>query len=135
MNAHGYEEVDHTADIAIKVWAEDFYSLLIQAARGFYDLVGFEYSSDEKFDCQIVIQPGSLESTLVDFLSELLFFFEDKSLMFVEFVFDDRIDGLFIQMLGCKVERPTLEIKAVTFHNMNILQTKNGFSVTITFDV
>lgn len=135
MNSHGYEEVEHTADIAIKVWAEDFNSLLIQAARGFYYLIGAKCINDEIIEKEVFIQEGSLESLLVDFLGELLFYIEDQFLFFDEYSFHKQDKGLRLLMKGRLSQKPTLEVKAVTFHNLNVLVTDSGFTATITFDV
>jgi len=135
MVAHGYEEVDHTADIAIKVWAEDFYSLLIQAARGLYHSMGVVNHLENSINELIVLQEESLETILVDFLNELLYFIEDKLLLFDEFEFENRCNSLFVKMKGRKVHPPTLEIKAVTFHNLIVSSTDQGFNATITFDI
>ncbi len=135
MVLHGFEEVDHTADIALRVWGEDFYSLLKQAARGMYALMGSERQHDTVIDHIFFVEPGSRESKLVDFLSEILYLCEDKGFLFDTFEFIQRNDGLIVRVKGSLVKSIDRTIKAVTFHNLEVQETSEGFSTLITFDV
>jgi SHS2 domain-containing protein len=134
MASHGYQEVDHTADIALRVWGEDFYTLLRQAAYGLNDLMGVVLQ-DTLVEGHFTLQQDSLETLLVDFLSELLFLAEEKDQLFDSFSFDEHDDGLTVQMTGRKILSQDRHVKAVTFHNLDVAQTDCGFEVTITFDV
>lgn len=135
MPSHGYQEVDHTADIAIRVWAEDFQTLLGQAAYGLYDLMGVVPHADTSVAGYFVLQQDSLETILVDFLSELLFLTEEKGQLFDAFSFDEQGDELTVRMAGQEILSQERYVKAVTFHNLDVRQTKCGYEVTITFDV
>jgi SHS2 domain-containing protein len=135
MASHGYQEVDHTADIALRVWGEDFQTLLRQAAFGLYHLLGVVPHAETPVTVNIVLQQDSLETILVDFLSELLFLAEDKDQIFDTFSFDEQDDGLSIRMTGQKILSQERYVKAVTFHNLDILQRDCGFEATLTFDV
>lgn len=134
MSPHGYEEIEHTADLALKVWGEDFSTLLTQAARGMYTLLGAVCDSGELKEYQFSIKAGSAEEILVDFLSEVLYLAEDKELYFQEFTF---IENCMVMTVGgsCqKIASFAREIKAVTFHNLTIRRTEQGLETTITFD-
>jgi len=135
MVLHGFEEVDHTADIALRVWGEDFYSLLKQAARGMYALMGAEKEHNSEIEHQFPIEPGSLETKLVDFLSEILYLCEDKGFLFDTFEFIQRNNGLVVRVKGSLVKSIDRTIKAVTFHNLEVKETSKGFTTLITFDV
>ena len=135
MASHGYQEVEHTADIAFRVWGEDFQTLLGQAAYGLYDLMGVVPHADKPVARYFVLQQDSLETILVDFLSELLFLAEDKNQIFDTFSFDEQDDGLTIRMTGQKILSQERYVKAVTFHNLDVRRTDCGFEATITFDV
>ncbi|MBW6465219.1 MAG: archease [Brevefilum sp.] len=134
MASHGYQEVDHTADIALRVWGEDFYTLLRQAAYGLNDLLGVVLH-DTPVEVFFALQQDSVETLLVDFLSELLFLAEEKEQLFDSFLFDEHDDGLTVQMTGRKILSQDRHVKAVTFHYLDVAQTDCGFEVTITFDV
>ena len=72
MDLHGYEEVEHTADIALRVWGEDYQDLLRQAADGLYALMGIVPRLNSHVDQRFVIPEWTPETILVDFLTELL---------------------------------------------------------------
>lgn len=135
MASHGYQEVDHTADIALRVWGEDFQTLLRQAAYGLYDLMGVVPHVGKPVAGYSVLQQDSLETILVDFLSELLFLAEEKDQLFDVFSFDEQDDELTVRMVGQKILSQERNVKAVTFHDLDVHQTGCGYEATITFDV
>ena len=81
------------------------------------------------------VEAPDVESLLVAFLSELLYYQEQQNLAFD--VFDLRVAGewLKVGMEGAKIATGEKAIKAVTYHNLKIKQTSEGFEVTIVFDV
>ena len=87
MAVHGYAEVDHTADIAIRVWGEDFFMLLTQASQGLYALMGIVADTGSSMAFKMSIPLGNRETILVDFLSELLYLVELDNLILDDFVF------------------------------------------------
>jgi SHS2 domain-containing protein len=135
MASHGYQEVDHTADIALKVWGEDFQTLLRQAAYGLYDLMGIVPDDQTPVAGYFVLLQDSLETILVDFLSELIFLAEEKNQVFDSFSFDEQDDELTVGMAGQEILSQERYLKAVTFHDLAVRQTDCGCEVTITFDV
>jgi len=135
MASHGYEEVDHTADVALKVWGEDFQTLLSQAAEGFYALMNVESSLNAPVETSFVLPVGSYEDFLVDFLNELLYLLEEKGQKLSNFAFTEYEDRLEIKAMGEEAQSQDRYIKAVTFHNLNVEKSDRGLEVIITFDV
>lgn len=135
MVLHGFEEVDHIADIALRVWGEDFYSLLKQAAWGMYALMGAVKQRNSEIEQQFFVPQGSLETKLVDFLSEILYLCEDRGFQFDVFEFIECNNGLDVRAKGALVESIDRTIKAVTFHNLEVKESSRGFETLVTFDV
>lgn len=134
----GFREIRHTADVEIEVWGEDKTSLFIEAAKGMYHLsqIVKENGKPDKQTRSIAIREGDLESLLVAYLSELLFYLETEHLAF------DRFDlhfpeehQLIGQLEGAEIAGQHREIKAVTFHYLDIQETDSGWRVNIVFDV
>lgn len=134
-NKSGYREVAHTADWELEVWGENMAELMKQAAKGMYALAGTKMA-----DCQLEkrvfkVSLLDLESALVDFLSELIFYGEHEAVGFNHF--DIEPDDTCLSIHACV--RPILEqlkeIKAVTYHNLKIRETESGLVVNIVFDV
>jgi len=135
MKTHGFEEVAHTADRAIKVWAEDFNSLLCQSARGMYGLMDITPDPTHQFIAKFTIIKSNRETVLVDFLNELLFRVEEKLAMYENFSFTKEVKGLQVTAYEYPIKAFQREIKAVTFHNLVIKDMDFGVMTTITFDV
>ena len=74
-NQSGFKEIQHTADAAISVWAENLNELFKNSLKGMYQLIGISSNFTPENDAiHIVLQAEDLESLLVSFLSECLFF-------------------------------------------------------------
>ena len=135
MVTSGYEEIDHIADLAIRVWGEDIFAIMRQSARGMYAFMNVVSNRDAAIKLTIPIQKSLSEIMLIDFLSELLYLSEDQKIIFEEFNFSDEGDEIVITAVGHQAESITRNIKAVTYHNLELIACQNGFETTITFDV
>jgi SHS2 domain-containing protein len=135
-NASGFEEISHTADWAVRVWAPDFNQLLIQSARAMNTLTEMKLMEGGSLvERHIQLSANDPESLLVAFLNELLFLQQQEGLGFNQIGLT--LFGFEIQAVlkGAKILNLRKEIKAVTFHNLNILETEQGVEATIVFDV
>lgn len=135
MPNHAYEEINHTADIALRVWGNDFYALLSHAVEGMYDLMGVEGVIGSRVENAFSLVDDSLESVLVDFLNECLYLAEDRNQSFDDFTFNTMSGKLYIHAYGTEIRSIERQIKAVTFHELEIIETPSGLETTITFDV
>ena len=135
MNHSGYRELEHTADWELEVWAPDFPTLLEQAARGMYALSGVELYESHRITRNLSLTISDHESALVEFLNELIWFGEDERLGFDQLQFTILEDCLSARLTGAPIVQQKKEIKAVTFHNLQIHRTERGFEVNIVFDV
>jgi SHS2 domain-containing protein len=135
MPPSGYQELEHTADLAIRVWAEDFPSLLIQSVQGMYHLMALEVLDETHLETDIFIGEGDQEIQLVDFLSELLYLCEDEGQAYFDFSFTESDGGWQVLAIGKLVASQESLIKAVTFHDLSIRQNEFGLETEIIFDV
>lgn len=136
----GYELRDHTADIGLHVWGDTLESLFRSAAEGYYAVVGdlrpCRATESESFEIDAI----DVEALLHDFLSELLFRLETAGLMFRDFVFE-RLDdtGLRAAATCAKVDTAASvfdrEVKAVTFHDLSIVERHGRYEVTVVLDI
>ena len=131
----GYEEIEHTADWALKVWAPDIETLFVQAAIGMNDLAEMVLSKIKGVEKEFDLEAMDAESLLVTFLSELLYYSEMEHLGFD--CFDLKIDNhkLTAKITGGPIVALKNEIKAVTFYDLEIKQSDAGLEVVIVFDV
>ena len=131
----GFEEISHTADWSARVWARDLPSLFTEAARAMNSLSGTVTGTGTRVTRTFDAEGPDAESLLVAFLSELLYYQEQEGLAFD--VFDLRVASqwLKVQMEGSQMASSEKAIKAVTYHNLKIEKTNQGFETTIVFDV
>ena len=135
MITPGYEELEHTADIALRVWGGDFFALLRQSAKGMYELMGAKPNLTEPQKTNFKIEDASQELQLIDFLNEILFLAEDRASIYETFIFDRGNEGLKVRASGYVAKSIYRNIKAVTFHDLEIIDIEGGLETRITFDV
>ena len=131
----GYQELEHTADWELLVWAPDLAELLRQAARGMYALSDTRLQPGEPQTRQLRIESADRETLLVSFLAELLYFGEVEGLAFDQMELHLDENCLQAELLGSRIEHLSKEIKAVTYHRMQVRETGQGLAVNIVFDV
>ena len=131
-----FEEIDHTADLAVRVYGRDMQELFANAAHGMFALMGSP--SLEEATCQRIVSLEAVdqEALLVDWLNELIYMHEVEEETY--FQFEVEILGpsaLRAQVAGGPTEIKTKAIKAATFHDLTIGRTADGLVATIVFDV
>ena len=135
-----YEQIPHTADIAIRAYGADLKELFMNAAYGMFDIIADLDGLKKSITVNVKIEAASPEELLVSWLDELLYNFYTKEIIFYDFEMDSIGDGkLSAKAHGRYVSqnrnRLKTEIKAVTFHDLSIKKDKDGLSVDIVFDV
>jgi SHS2 domain-containing protein len=135
-----YEELSHTADWSLRVWATDLTQLFVESARGMTALAGIRLAKKPRVRRTFTISASDIESLLVSFLSELVYFSEKERLAFDHFNLSlNHEDGQPIHLSATLHGAPILSmdkaIKAITYHYLQIQQTERGVEVEIVFDV
>ena len=130
-----FVEVEHTADWAIRVRGTTLPDLFVNAATGMYSLVA-DLSFAPTVEREIVVKGMDAEALLVNWLNELIYHTEMDGEVFCEF----RVESFQPTHLRATVRAGRgielkKEIKAVTFHNLQIVSTDSGYEVTVVFDV
>jgi len=134
----GFEEVSHTADLEIRVYAQDLESLFKEAANGMFSLCGIEGREKgiSSVKQSISLEAMDYEGLLILFLEELLYRLTEDYMYFEV----EKIDivseySLKAKLSGTQIKTYQRDIKAVTYHNLNIQRTDDGYSVNIVFDI
>lgn len=129
--------MDHTADLEIEVWGESLEDLFREAAFGMIDLleIRWENGQEHPLERQITVEAIDEEGLLVSFLTELLYLLEEEHL--AGKVFDVAIEESRLQAdVSCaRVENYVRDIKAVTYHRLNIRRQDDRFEVNLVFDI
>lgn len=131
-----YEEVEHTADWALRVHGADLAELLESAVAGALDLAGVELADVPGEQRRIELESHDRESLVVDFLTELVIALELRQAAFqdLQLEIDDghRLSGTVREV---PAEHIGKHIKAVTYSELEIEEDQDGFTATIVFDV
>ncbi len=135
-----YQLLEHTADLGIRVSEEDIESVFINSARAMSDLIADINTIKPVISVEIKVQAQDRDELLKNWLSELLYYFHVKETLFSKFdikILDDNI--ISSVATGENLQRPRHslknDIKAVTFHALNIHKTGNQLSTDIIFDI
>ena len=132
----GVEEIEHTADWAIRVSAPSAAELFRRAAMGLYHLAGMRLSTTPRLVRVMRLTGVDWESLLVAWLNELLFLQEHEGVAYdeIQIVAVGR-EALEAELRGGRVIAWARDIKAVTFHNLRVEEEAAGWQTTIVFDV
>lgn len=129
--------VEHTADWALQVRGRDLQQLLLSAAWGMNSLLVADLRSvhpvSERY---LEVEAFDQESMLVEWLSELAYLAERDRFIACEYVMDTvSAERLQVRLRGDTVPALQQQIKAVTYHNLEVVTTPDGLEATIVFDV
>ncbi|NQT95699.1 MAG: archease [Candidatus Omnitrophica bacterium] len=135
-----YEFLEHTADIGIRVWGDSFKELFIHSAKAMYELIADINLVKPESSFEVRVEAKDRDELLRNWLSELLYYFNVKEILLTDFVITELDDTHIISTAsGEKIDpdRHNLkrEIKAVTFHNLNIKEKNGEFATEIIFDI
>lgn len=139
-----YNFIDHTADIAVEVKGDTIEEMFTASAFAWQESVvekSWIKLSDEK---EINVEELSYEELLVRFLDELNFLLSTKKWIMIDINkieiknTDDKLKLKAVvtgEKFDEKKHRLKIEIKAVTFHQMEIKNIDNEYSTRIVFDI
>ncbi len=132
-----YEVIDHTADWALRIYGLDMANLLVNAALGMSSLLVQDLAQlPIDTERQLELDAYDAETLLVDWLSELAYWAEEELLVFREYELSEVTEThLKAKIRGSRADELLKHIKAVTYHELEIVQTKHGLEVTVVFDV
>ena len=133
-----YEIVEHTADVGVRVRAADLETFFEDAARGMFHIIRDEPVEGWPAGHEVALGAPDTATLLVDWLSELLYLFEVKKFIFEKAVFHSIGDeGLRATVSGMSFrgEIAGTEIKAVTYHLLEVARGAGGYETTVYFDL
>jgi SHS2 domain-containing protein len=143
MQRPGYRFKEHTADIAITAEGRTLEELFTFFAEGYREVSIDGKCGDEKDRKTISLTADELDELLVDFLSELNYL-----TLVNKWIFCDIKDMQIVEQdeykLTAVIEGEPykegqyefkVEIKAVTYHQLNIVRTDQGYLATVVFDI
>jgi SHS2 domain-containing protein len=137
MSEQNFEVIEHTADWSIRVKGHDLLELFKHAAEGLSTLMAGDLDAlPQDVEHSLELAAHDVESLLVDWLSELAYWAEMEQIVFCCFdMLEVTQTNLSAVVRGGLAEELHKHIKAVTYHNLKVIQGAKGWETTIVFDV
>ena len=132
-----FEVIDHTADWALRVHGQDMVGLLANAALGMATLLVEDLHEVPLNEVRhLELDAFDAETLLVDWLTELAYWAETELLVFHKFDLHS-LSPTHVKATvhGSRVAQLENHIKAVTYHNLKIIESDAGLTATVVFDV
>jgi SHS2 domain-containing protein len=135
-----YETFEHTADLGLRVAATDLEGLFTEAARGLLSIfVDNPAAVRPQQEVEIRLAGKQYDYLLFDWLSELIYRFETEHLLLCEFQVTVSKSGLSAIARGepADPQRHQLahEVKAITYHQLVVEPTNNGWRAELIVDI
>jgi SHS2 domain-containing protein len=135
-----YETFPHTADLGLRVRAATREALFADAARGLFSMLVVNLDAVRPAQqIRIELHGEELEYLLFDWLTELLYRFETEHLLLREF--EVAFDGNTLSAT-CRGEpmdpvrhQMDHEVKAITYHGLQIVQEDNCWLAEVIVDI
>jgi SHS2 domain-containing protein len=140
-NLAKFKLIQHTADIGLRVSGVNNSEIFINAAIGMFSLIGRIKQQEKTIaEYHIKLNAANLEELLVAWLSELLTLSDIHNLFFTQFQIKHLSDSSInacaqaVKINSRNIEKKT-EIKAVTYHELNIKHDKQQIIAKVFFDI
>lgn len=133
-----FEILDHTADLKIKVVGDDFKDLFKESINALCSILGGGNFDAGKVIRKIKIEAIDPTSLLVDFLNEVVSLSQIHKEIYCDIKIMSISDiSIYAEVSGRKIKDEFKEdIKALTYHEANIVKRKDGKLETILiFDI
>lgn len=135
-----FEILEHTADMGFRVRAETFEDLLAVAGEALAQIVMDCSKARPLQTVEIAAQGGDAESLMVSFLSEVLYALDGLRLAVAKVVVTGRgAHGASAALLGEprdeRRHRSRHGVKAVTYHQLIVRQTIEGWTAEVYLDI
>jgi SHS2 domain-containing protein len=136
----GFRLLDHTADFGLEIYGADPAALFTQAAEALFAMITGPVSPGRGQERRIEIEGADWPDLLVNWLRELLYLWNGERELLCEVAIAS-ISENWLQALVTSVpfdpQRHDIrnEIKAVTYHQVDVGQKDGGWVARVYFDV
>lgn len=135
-----YRQIDHTADVGLRITADSAPALFSEAAKGMFSLIVRGKPTLATETRNIRVQAHDWESLLVDWLRELLYLWHSENRRFCEVVSWTVAAHAISAVVQVDTINPAShvirgEIKAVTYHQIAVETDARRWTAQVIFDV
>ena len=135
-----YTLIDHTADLGIRVFGDDLKQLFIRTGLAMFDLITDIGKLQKQEEVKVVVKGEDWPDLMVVWLRELLYIWYGKE-MLVQSIEIESIGKFQVgATVGCIPYEAGFheikhDIKAVTYHQIEVAHTSRGWTSSVIFDV
>ena len=135
-----YEHFEHTADLGLRVRAPDLDTLFAEAAEALFAAIVEDLAEVQPLQrVEVRLSGDDREYLLFDWLKELLYRFDAEHLLFARFAVHVDDHGLSGTAWGEPLDpaRHVLshEVKAITYHDLRVEPTPDGWLAEVIVDI
>ena len=135
-----YRLFDHTADLGMEFFGGSREELFVSAGAGIFDVIADINRIKTEKTFQINVEGLDLEDLLVNWLRELLYLHQVKRMLLSEFHITE-MDAVHLkgevrgEPIDVKRHEIKKEVKAATYHNIEVIENKGRWTARVIFDV
>ena len=135
-----YTTFNHTADLGIEISGKDEKELFSNAAFAVFDITTDLHDVNAIEVHRFAVEGSDREDLLVNYLREVLYMFSGQGLLLKDFsILEINDRHLVAEVRGEPFDSARhsikTEIKAVTYHEVEIRETEKGLKARLIFDV
>lgn len=135
-----YRILEHIADVGFEAWGATREEVFRNAARALVDMMVDLEVIQAREATSFELQGGDPPSLLVNWLSEIIYRFDAEGWLFCEFEFRRLNDRSMAGVArGEKFDRARhrvkLQVKAVTYHQLALDKTSEGWRARVFLDI
>jgi SHS2 domain-containing protein len=135
-----YRHIEHTADVGLLVNGVNLHELFENAAEGLFDIIADVSRLRPLVEQTVHVESTDREALLVTWLSELNYRFLTEKLLYCRFAIEslsetDLRATVYAEPLDLEKHEIFTEVKAVTYHQLFIKESNDGWQAQIIFDL
>jgi SHS2 domain-containing protein len=135
-----FRVLEHTADVGFEAWGATREEVFSNAARALEDLMVDLASIESRREVPIEVEGEDAPSLLVNWLSQILYLFDAEGWVFRDFDIR-RLEDRSLEAVarGEPFDRARhavkLQVKAITYHQLALGQTAEGWRARVYVDI
>jgi len=135
-----YRVFDHTADLGVEIYGKTVKELFANAAFAVFDILTDLNRVRAIEEKKITVEGEGWEDLLINYLREVLYFFNGEGILLKKFsimeIDPQHLEGLVSgERFDSSKHRIHTEIKAVTYHQVTVRETPDGWVGRVICDV
>ena len=140
MEPGGFEILEHPADIGFRAFGDSLSGLFANAAVAMLSIAGNPAAAEPRREYPLAVESPDRESLLVDWLGEVLWWFDGRRIAFRDFHVTRFSDGASAAVgrgepRDAERHRARVIVKAVTWHQLKIERRGEVWTAEVYLDI